>query len=330
MRMTALLCCGCLSFTSAAWTAESGVATDAIFDSRSFWYSPIPHDAVLHASSAQYVAELQRQIKTYYGTVALNTWSYASPVFTAAADTPTVTVEEWDCQNKGYKDKGLIEQWRNVPIPAQAMPANGSDAELTIHQPATDTMWEFWRTRRTADGRWQACWGGRMQNVSHNPGIWPPYYGTTATGLPFLGGQITAEELQRGEIRHAIGIALVDVEKASILSWPANRSDGHNPAAAPNRIPEGLRFRLDPNLNVDALKLHPVTKTIARAAQKYGFVVWDKAGSVALRLQNPISYTARGEINPYPALFAGTPGYAIMNGFPWDRLQFMPKDYGRP
>jgi hypothetical protein len=73
-----------------------------------------------------------------------------------------------------------------------------------------------------------------------------------------------------------------------------------------------------------------VARTIARAAQKYGFVVWDKAGAISLRVQNPKSYTALGQADPYAALFNGTPNYALLDGFPWDRLQFLPKDYGKP
>jgi hypothetical protein len=136
--------------------------------------------------------------------------------------------------------------------------------------------------------------------------------------------------LQRGEIRHVLGIALVDTEKWSVVSYPANCSDGYNPKDAPNRIPEGLRFRLDPTVDVGALKMHPVGKTIAKAAQKYGFVVWDKAGAITLRAQNPKSYTKLGQPDPYPALFNGAPVYAILNGFPWERLQFLPMDYGKP
>lgn len=72
-----------------------------------------------------------------------------------------------------------------------------------------------------------------------------------------------------------MGVSLVDIEKHSVVSWPANRSDGWNPTNEPNHIPEGMRFRLDPSVNVDALKMHPVGKAIAKAAQKYGFVIWD-------------------------------------------------------
>jgi hypothetical protein len=200
---------------------------------------------------------------------------------------------------------------------------------MTVYQPSSDTIWEFWQTRNQG-GVWQACWGGRIQGASKSSGIFSGSYGTTATGLPFLGGQITAEELQRGEIRHAIGISLVEVAAWNVVSWPANRSDGYNPNNAPNRIAEGQRFRLDPTVDVAALNIHPVAKIIAKAAQKYGFVVWDKAGAISLRAQNPKSYTVLGQANPYNALFNGTAEYAVLNGFPWNRLQFLPMNYGKP
>jgi len=315
--------------TTTATPTVNPLPTDAIFAPTSFWYQPIPTTVALHPNSANFVTEFARQFKAYYGNVTINTTAYSSPVYAAAAGAATTAVQFWDCQGKRYTDASLVNQWSAVPIPGYAQPASGTDAEMTIYQPSSDSIWEFWQARNQS-GVWQACWGGRMQNVSKSDGIWPVNYGTTATGLPFLGGQITAEELQRGEIRHAIGISLVDVERASIFSWPANRSDGYNPTNAPNRIAEGQRFRLDPTINVDAMNLHPVAKIIAKAAQKYGFVVWDKAGSISLRSQNPKSYTALGQVNPYTALFNGTPEYALLNGFPWDRLQFLPFNYGKP
>lgn len=309
--------------------AAASLPTDSVFSSESFWYTPIPAKAPLHEKSKQFVEEFQRQIKAHYGTVSINVKAYASPVYIAGPDVRTLTVTQWDCQRKGYLDRGLKEQWSAVPLLPGSQPAEGTDAEMAVYQPETDTLWEFWKMRKE-NGRWEACWGGRMQNVSQSSGIWPDYYGTTATGLPFMGGQITAEELQRGEIRHVIGIALVETDAASALSWPAVRSDGYNPGRKANRIPQGQRFRLDPAVQVDALNMHPVGKTIAKAAQKYGFVVWDKAGAITLRAENPKSYLQAGLPNPYPELFDGTPAYNILKGFPWGKLQFMPKDYGKP
>jgi len=313
-----------------AKTVPEGPAAPAtVFAPTSFWYTPIPAEPPLHPNSANFVADFLRQKKAYYGTVSINLKEYASPVYVVDAKMPVVPVTEWDAQKKGFSDPRLAEQWRAVPIPPGAEPADGTDAEMTIYQPSTDTLWEFWQARQV-DGRWQACWGGRMEHVSKSSGIWTKPYGTTATGLPFLGGQITAEELQRGEIGHVLGIALVDAERWDVYSWPANRSDGYNPKKEPNRIPEGLRFRLDPKVDIEALKMHPVGRMIAKAAQKYGFVVWDKAGAITLRAENPKSYVKAGKGDPYPALFKGTPAWAILSGCPWEKLQFLPQDYGRP
>lgn len=300
-----------------------------VFAATSFWYQPIPADAPLHPNSANFVAEFLRQKKAYYGTVSINTRAYACPVYVVGPEVAPVAVTEWDCQHKGYKDTVLAAQWRAVPIPGHAQQADGTDAEMCIYQPSSDSLWEFWQARQV-DGQWQACWGGGMTKASKNLGIWEDHRGTTATSLPFIGGQITPDELRRGVIDHVMGIALVDAEKYSVFSWPATRSDGYNPKGEPNRIPEGLRFRLDPAVDVEKLDLSPVGKIIARAAQKYGFVVWDKAGAITLRADNPKSYTQLGQPDPYPQLFGGKPAWSILQGFPWDKLQFLPQDYGKP
>lgn len=300
--------------------------TDKVFDSTSFWYQPIPQDVALHPNTVALAAEFNRQRTKYYNTVEINTTSYASPVYTVPIDTPTVKVGWNDCQKKGWVETAMLAQLAAVPIPTYAVPANGTDTEMTIYQPSTDTLWELWQAKKDANGNWIACWGGKLVNASKSQGIMPKPYGTTATGLPFIGGQVTADELERGEIKHAIGIALVDVEHFNIYSWPANRSDGYNPTKIPNRIAEGQRFRLDPSINVEALPISRTAKIIALAGQKYGFVVWDKAGAVSIRAQNPSSYVT----NPYPALFDGKPSYEVLKTLPWNSVQFLPFNYGKP
>jgi hypothetical protein len=314
--------------TSWLVNAEPDAASkNMIFSPESFWYKPIPADANLHPNSSNYVKEFLRQKKTYYGTVTINTINYTSPVYYASPDTPKVTVKEWDCQRKGASDRLLKEYWSNVPVPLYAIPAKGSDAEMSIYDADTDSLWEFWRMRKTASGNWEACWGGRIKDAHSNQGTFHTFYGTTATSLPFIGGQITAEELEAGEINHVMGISLIDLEKSTIFSWPAQRSDGVNPYNAAHRIPQGARLRLDPTVNVDALPMSRAGKIIAKAAQQYGFVVWDKSGALALRAQNVYSYTQLDKPNPYPKLFEGKQAHQVLNGFPWDKLQFMPMHY---
>lgn len=319
-----------LATSTTTTTNMSTVLTDAVFATTSFWYKPIPTSVVLHTNSANFVKEFVRQKLAYYNNVNINTTSYSSPVYVASSSTPTVKVGFYDCQHKGWLDPTFASMMSAVPIPSVAKQSSGTDGEMTIYQPSSNTVWELWVSKKDAYGKWTACSGGKLPSASYGQGIFQKNYGTTATGLPFLGGQITAEELTRGEIKHVIGIALVDVEKASIFSWPANRSDGYNPNNAPNRIAEGQRFRLNPSVNVDALPMTKAGKIIAKAAQKYGFVVWDKAGSISIRAQNADSYTMLGKPNPYPALYEYKPAYTVLNGFPWDKLQFLPMNYGRP
>lgn len=299
------------------------------FSSTSFWYTPLPSQPPLDPNSANLVTEFQRQMQTYYGNVGVNTSSYSAPIYIAASDTPVQQVNVWDCHNNGSTSLQLAQQWAAVPIPSYAQPADGTDSEMTIYQPSTDTLWEFWEMQQVGTG-WQACWGGKMTNVSSNPGIWPVPYGVSATGLPFAPGQVTADELESGAINHVIGIALVDTESSDKWSWPADRSDGINPTGLPNRIYEGQRFRIDPTVNIDALNISPIAKMVAKAGQKYGFVVWDKAGAISLRFENPKSLTLVGQPDPYVTLFNGVPNSAILNGIPWDRLQFLPVNYGEP
>jgi hypothetical protein len=303
----------------------TGVASRAPrFASGSFWYQALSPTAPLHPSSAALVANFNRQWHQYYNNVSINTDRYAPPIYVADAGTPLRTVRFWDCQNKGWLDPAWAAQMLAVPVPDGAQPSAGTDNEMVISQPSTDTIWELWQARWASDGQLEACWGGRLTNVSQSIGsfAWP--FGTTAAGLSLTGGMITPEELAAGHIDHALSVALVETKRGE-HSWPANRDDGWMDGA--DAIPEGLRFRLDPTIDVDALNIAPAAKIIAKALQTYGMVVRDTSGAVVLYAENTV---AEGRGDPYPGLFGGAPSYSVLNGLPWDRLQALPVDYGKP
>jgi len=108
--------------------------------------------------------------------------------------------------------------------------------------------------------------------------------------------------------------------------WQAHKASSSGHTLCPLAISGHI---LDPSVDIEALNLCPVGKIIARAAQKYGFVVWDKAGGITLRADNTKSFTQRGEKNPYPELFGGKPEWSLLQGFPWEKLQFLPLNYGK-
>ena len=254
------------------------------FSPTSFWNAALAATAPLDPNSHAYVNELVRQVKAYGPW--MNTTSYSVPVYVVGADQPTVhvTLDSWGPDLQAAFDA--------VPIPDNAKPAAGSDEHMVVWQPTTDKMWEFFEMHRESDG-WHASWGGEMDDVSTDPGYFThdgqsTNWGATATGLPLLGGLVTAADLERGYINHALAISLVETDKA-YWSWPAQRTDGDYWTSGTTPIPEGTRFRLNPNIDVASLNLPPLDRMLAQAAQTYGIVVRDKAGAVTFYGQDPVN-----------------------------------------
>jgi hypothetical protein len=288
------------------------------FPANSAWNRPLPADEPIDPRSAGYVQSLRAQVQRnfdqkFYPNI--NTTSFSVPIYVVPANQPRVPV----------RLVGGATQWgqgfqrairAGVPIPPHARPAAGSDSHIVIYQPSTDTMWEFWTALRRGAG-WEAGWGGVMHRVSQSAGhfqaIESVQTGATATSLPLVGGLITLRDLRRRKIDHALAIAIPD-SRHGVWSRPAQRSDGPNPS--PDAIPAGARFRLDPDLDIDALHLPPFTAMLAKAAQRYGILVRDTSPAVTFYAQDP---TPTGS-NPWQAaLGSDTP--EILRRFPWDRLQ---------
>jgi hypothetical protein len=288
------------------------------------WNLRLPDDAALDPRSHElvraFVADIARQRKAAIGPW-IQTTNSSSPVYTVPRGQRRVPVV---LDVREAYGRTLRRAFRSVPLPSTARPAQGPDRHLTLLQPATDSMWEFWHLRRE-NGRWRAAWGGAMRNVSTNPGYftrgsWPggePNWGATATSLPLIAGLIRISELERGRIDHALAIAIPNA-RAKAAAWPAQRTDGT--LSAPVALPEGARLRLDPKLDIAALDLPPAVRAIAVAAQRYGLIVRDKTlHATGFFAEDP---TPSGR-NPYPRLFGGrTPG-ELLARFPWEHLQLV-------
>jgi hypothetical protein len=281
----------------------------------SFWNRPLPRRAPRDARSRRLVATLVAQVRDQRPWI--NSWQYSSPVYVVGRRQRRVRV------TLDRPSSALGEAFASVPLPRRARPARGSDSQLVLHQPSTDTMWEFFKLERRRDG-WHAAWGGRMTGVSSSPGWFTEKnWGATATGLPLVGGLITLDDLRRGRIDHALALGVTRA-RSYVWSWPARRTDGATPD--PTAIPEGARFRLDPRLRLKRLRLPPLTRMIARAAQRYGIVVRDKTGSsVTFEAED----ATRFAVDPYYApggWFGGGSPSALLERFPWRRLQALRLD----
>lgn len=295
---------------------------------------------------------------TYYGY--LNYSAYSAPLYIVPANQPlvpiTLTRDVGVSGDKSFNDSVS----GGVPIPVDAHGAAGTDAEVEIYQPSTNKYWDFWHFRKDVHGNWDADWGGGMTNVSGSNGLWSNHLGADATSLPLIGADPRIDELQAGQINHVIGLTIGDDASANLgnyplynlppantpgaahsFSWPATRSDGDS--TNPLAVPEGQRFRLPANLDLGQYDLTLVAKVIAVAAQKYGFVVNDSCpqACITIRIGDPTAYTAAGLPNPYTSgpgvggvgnsgLYQGLNPTLIMKNFPWDKLQALPFNYGKP
>jgi hypothetical protein len=284
------------------------------FAADSVWNTALPADAPLAPMSATYVSELAQQVARYNPWI--NTTQYSTPVYTVGPTQPLVPVT-LDTHG-GSADELAADLRHGVPIPSGAQPAAGTDRHMVVWQPARNTMWEFWGAR-DENGVWHARWGGEITNVSSSPGYYTTHadWGATATSLPLLGGLIRISELRAHRIDHALALA-VPQAAASAFAFPAQRSDGVG--RSPTAIPEGTRFRLDPRLDVSAMKVPAITKIIALAAQRYGMIVRDQSGVVSLYAEDPRPTGS----NPYAGpsgFFEGLYPSAVLRYFPWSHLE---------
>jgi hypothetical protein len=305
--------------------------TPRFFSPSSFWSESVATSVPLDPSSTEEVAALSEEIareEQAKNGPWINTTSYSVPVYTVGANQPAVPVGLED----HAPDAALSSAWSAVPLPADARPAAGSDAVLALWQPSTDRLWEFWKLSHRLDG-WHAFWGGAMQHVSSNPGVygpeaWPgakPWWGVAASSLSLLGGLITLQDLERGQIDHALSMAIPDV-RSGLYAAPAHREDGNS--SDPLSLPEGAHLRLDPNLDLATLHLPRLALEIAEAAQRYGIFITDRAPNVTFQAQDP---TPTGS-NPYTGpggYFEGKRPQGLLASFPWSRLQVLDAEVHR-
>jgi hypothetical protein len=297
------------------------------FASSSFWNKPLSANAPLDPSSAARMRAFVEQIDVEEQSDDgpwINTTKSGVPVYTVPANQPTVPVQLVN----HVPEPALSAAWSAVPLPPTAQPASGHDGDLVIWQPSTDRLWEFDHMIHEGDG-WQAEWGGAMRHVLSSAGVygsraWPGahhWWGMSASSLSLVGGLIFIQDLELGQINHALEMSLPE-RAATIYASPAQRTDGES--TNPLALPEGAHLRLNPKLNLAALHLPRLTLILAEAAQRYGIFVTDGtgiSGATTFFAQEP----APGD-NPYTGpdgYFEGKRPNQLLASFPWSELQLL-------
>ncbi len=262
----------------------------------SIWNQPIGPSPKYDPHSAELIADFAKE-----GPLTSNAYRFSFTVYFADENTP-----RWDIpclqhkctivinsQNTYYKSDTLY----GVPLPADAQPSLGSDAQIIVIDKTTYAEYDLYGVQRTGTG-WTIK-NGSIYNILWN-GM-PPTYGSRGAGLPYYAGLIRPWEIIQGHIDHALAFSYSKTARKGCV-YPATKTDGKT--SLPLSLPEGAHLQLDPSLtdaDFDAMGLDRTAKIIAHALQNYGMFLIDSAGHTKLYAEDLVS-------NPYATQQWSDPG----------------------
>ncbi|MBA3724687.1 MAG: ricin-type beta-trefoil lectin domain protein [Candidatus Levybacteria bacterium] len=285
--------------------ASTNLTTNAgrPFADNSAWNQPIGSNVQIDPNSAAIVSMLAS------GKQGASLYDFGTPIFFANASTPKYSInctEDWGIC-------GLEAE--QVPIPADARQAPGSDAQMVIIDLSGRKSYEFWVYKNDkASANWGAVLplDGDGRGTAGNSAI--------GAGISRIAGIIRAYEIEKGVIDHALVFSTKFCQgptNSSNFRFPATKTDGKYSGAG--AIPEGARVQLDPSIDVNSIAgISKGEKAVAIALQKYGAYAVDCGGAeMAIQFENPI-----GKNDPYPA--AGlTNDYFEFDKIPWTKLRVL-------
>jgi hypothetical protein len=241
------------------------------FQQHNTWYEKLPSSPQILSNSAGIIDNINK----YSNSLGINSGEWSFPIFYAQSNTPKVRVE---ITGSTLTRKAIAHfGWNVVPIPSEARPSGfGSstyrDGHLVVISHDRRYAWDFYQAKRFSDTEWQAT-TLRRWDLSKD-GINSPYDFLTMPKLcpiPHVHGLVTYEEIKRGYIDHAIAVTVNNQKTNYWGRYPCEAHIGGG-NTNPNPPQGGMRFQLDPSVNIDALGLSPAGKMVAKALQEYGAV----------------------------------------------------------
>lgn len=195
--------------------------------------------------------------------------SYGIPF--SAGPSPTVATITF-----GVPDESDANPYR---IPSNAAVEGGAGSGGDTHVLSIDTttckLYELYFSQQTSPTTWNAS-SGAIFDLSSNALRPAGFTSADASGLAIFPGLVRWEEVEAGEIAHAIRFTAQNIwgslgggQRKYI--WPARHWSGNQ--NNPNYPPMGARFRLKASFNIAGFDSR--TQVILRAFKKYGMVLVD-------------------------------------------------------
>ena len=263
----------------------SAVKSFRAFAADSWWNTPLPANAPQSPLESRVLEYMRTAPDSDGGCLRLagtgsNEWG--QPVFRAGPGDP-----EFDVRVSGASSRP--PELASLRIPRRARAADTSDAAMTVFD--RDRGYVTALTGADYDptaGRWTARGAtvtylasnglhvrtGRSDNRRNNG---------THRGNNGATMMVRYAEVDSGAIRHVLKVAS-GPETSRGFVFPMVGSDGDS--ADPVAPAQGLRFRIKPSVDLDALRLNPQARVIAKTLQRYGMYIGDNGGHTILKLQD--------------------------------------------
>jgi hypothetical protein len=237
-----------------------------VFPIDNVWNTPIDTLPKLQKSDA-YIASIgAKKLHADFGS----NLSYGIP-YTEVPENPRGVPVRFEYSDDS--DQGNYPLSPDVPI------EGGSDASGDRHVILVDghkcVLYELYHAAPQRDGTWTAGSGMRMSLVSND--LRPD--GKTsadAAGLPIFPGLVRYDEVQAGEIRHALRFTLPRTRNTYV--WPARHKA--SPSGDQKLPPMGTRFRLRANFDISEFSLKD--RVILNALKHYGMFLADNGSALYL------------------------------------------------
>lgn len=231
------------------------------------WNRPLPIGAPVDPSSDAFVREL-KGFDPSVSSPRLDDGAWGQPIYWATQGDPEYAIPPLPFA---------------VRIPAGAVPAATSDAQLTVFDVARGYVIGLQKAAfdgRTWTARWTAIYylGSNGLDGELRESDDPRNRGHRGCPPPLHA--VRWDEVQAGEIGHVLKVAIRRTASAHVYPASAN-------ARGSGMIPEGAVFRIKPTVDLRARGLQGAALVTATAMQRYGVVVSDQAGvPLALKLEN--------------------------------------------
>ncbi|MBX7131924.1 MAG: hypothetical protein K1X67_04510 [Fimbriimonadaceae bacterium] len=157
------------------------------------------------------------------------------------------------------------------PIPPNPPIENGGDRHILMIDRDNWALYELYAAEKTGS-QWHAGSGAIWQLDSN--ALRPPYWTSAdAAGLPIFPGLVRFDEVQRGEIAHALRFTAERTRRAFV--YPARHYASSDTSA--NLPPMGMRVRLKASVDISGYSAS--NQVILRALKKYGMFLADNGSN---------------------------------------------------